>query len=431
MQWWVRSHPEFIEISEAAPLAEVNAAALAGFLAAGSELGPFDISESGECFFAGWQRVSHGEILYRMRGEAPFERRRPTWFEEERETLCLQTLKQTALKALDAHLTSLLALGPVAVEASGGIDSGIVLSRLKRLGGDGSAVLGVAAAYPYPEFALEAHYRAALSRHTGVAVHDLAMPALPFDDSDKVEPHEHPAWLSGSWKQTSLVSLRAHELGAQLILTGHGGDRLFLSHPYGAIDSANHDNFLTPRWADRSLSARISAIRKSLRQNYGRKWHVNQLEPGWLVRRASGGAMGPERISGLLSRRFVTEMKKLWAFRDQMPKGGQKPIANYIFGSDLPVEIWNRRGKVDHLGLSYRGAIANGPLLKALVDRHKDLLEAGGIRTKQFAGALEKFSKGNDVGNRFLNGVLSYVFWCEARNKMTAPKDGVFWSIEV
>ena len=425
-QWWLDIGKNGVSVSDSPRSSKVCFDGLSDFIACGLEIGPFDLSSTHYSFYDSVYRISHGSILTRKRGSSYFDRVSVDWISPNANNSCMSAVKTEVSDSLDSHLIGALSVGPVAVEASGGIDSGIVLSRAKKLTTYQDATFGVAASYPFQEFKLEHKYRNLISEHCGCKLLEYSESSLPFDASDCVEYHPHPALLSGSWKQTMGMTSLTQEQGGKVLLSGHGGDRLFLSPPRKTIlpeqlQSRNRSSMLKA-----SLSRDVHNARTRLREMFGQSWNASTFEPGWLCMFAGSKKNKVNRFSGLLSRRLISSMVNAWNYIDDIPRTGQKPLARWLFEDELPEQVWNRSGKIDHLGLSYRGATNNGHVLLKIFQKNREILKKSRVDIRAIMNRLRAFSLGRDVGNRELNGLLSIAFWLNSLQAEDKPQPQLF-----
>jgi len=321
--------------------------------------------------------------------------------------------------ALDRHLLRLAAHGLVASEFSGGIDSSIVRARcLARIAPYYRG--GVTCRFPYVEFARESAMQDAVLAHApgpvAIIPHDGF---LPFAAMSDVPWHDAPTLASTAWGAFSAAANAARSAGAHILVNGHGGDTLFRWHPRQAIQytlPADLARWLTPR-TSRQVKERAHAIAEGLNaasgEGCGGLWHPGMFDPCHPTAMVRAGVAGMDYTSGLASREVLRAAARLWLADPPCDASAQKPFAHAAFGADLPDALWRRPGKVDHLGIVYRGAIAARHDILRLSRRSADLLDALDLRRGVFQRSAEAATGGIDAGNPMFSIVLAVLRWAD------------------
>lgn len=321
--------------------------------------------------------------------------------------------------ALDQHLLRLAEHGFVASEFSGGIDSSIVRARcLARIAPHYRG--GVSCRFPYLEFTREGAMQDAVLAHAPGAVAIIPHHGfLPFAAMADVPWHDAPTLASTAWGAFSTAASAARRAGAHILLNGHGGDTLFRWHPCQAIQyglPADLAGWLTPRML-RQVEERAQAIAAGLNaapgEGCGGLWHPGMFDPCHPTAMVRAGVAGMDYTSGLASREVLRAAARLWLANPPRDVSVQKPFAHAAFGADLPDALWRRPGKVDHLGIVYRGAIAARHDILRLTRRSADLLDTLDLRRGICQRTAEAATSGIDAGNPMLSILLAVLRWAD------------------
>lgn len=322
-------------------------------------------------------------------------------------------------EAIDLRVMSLAQRGPVVSEFSGGIDSSIVRARcLARIASQYRG--GVTCRFPYLEFARESEMQDAVLMHSPGPVTTVDHRGfLPFAELSKVPWHASPTLASTAWGTFANVSRAARQVGAHVLLSGHGGDTLFRWHPEKKLQ------YVLPadvaRWLPQSLCREVTARAHDIAvglnvgpgEGLGGLWHPAMFDPCHPAALVRSGVPGVHYVSGLISRDVLRAAARLWLSAPPRDEQVQKAFACLVFRSDLPDVLWKRPGKVDHLGIVYRGAIAARQDILQLAGRSNDLLNALGLPNAVFPAFAEAATRGVDSGNPMFSIMLAVLLWAD------------------
>ena len=90
-----------------------------------------------------------------------------------------------------------------------------------------------------------------------------------------------------------------------------------------------------------------------------------------------------------------------------------KSLAHVAFAEDVPIALWARPGKVDHLGIVYRGAIAARKELLLLARRNSEITRLLGLRPDSFLNFSEQATRGIASGNLLFSVILAVILWAD------------------
>ncbi|MGA8496337.1 MAG: asparagine synthase-related protein [Xanthobacteraceae bacterium] len=393
-------------------------------------LGPFEVCRTTDCINRDWRSVPNGHVVRiaasrLARGQfdvstMPFDNIWNGFFDTR---LALNDAVECARTALVSNLRIASKLGAICCEASGGIDSGILLSLSRHTLGS-TFIGGISCDYPFFEFSREREYRARLYEYTGTKPHyESWEQALPFARCDGLPMHDSPSVDSTNWSAYNCACTTASRAGAATLLTGHGGDRVFLQDPFRAYPlQRRHER--CPKWLPKKLyeasMEEATAIHRFLNiatpDGIAGEWHGALFEPGWAGRYGLVGSGLKRYRSGYLDRDFVRAMASVWLAKPDLSKGVQKPIAQLIFHEYLPDSTWCRASKVNHLGIVYRGARFWKHQMISLSRTATPVLEAAGIDPKRFLANLDRAGNGHDSVDLFVTLALSLVLWAASNS---------------
>lgn len=412
-------------------LQELDQSGFADFVARAVVAGPYELSTHTLTFDRRWRTVPPGQRLAisadgrTLRCEVADH-----VFEGVHDAIppLAQAVDQLR-EAIDLRVISLAQRGPVASEFSGGIDSSIVRARcLARIGSLYKG--GVTCRLPYLEFARESEMQDAVLMHAPGPVTTVDHRSfLPFAELSEVPWHASPTLASTAWGTFASVARAARQVGAHVLLSGHGGDTLFRWHPEQKMQyvlPADVARWLPPSLC-REVTARAHDIATGLNagpgEGFGGLWHPGLFDPCQPTALLRSGVPGVHYVSGLISRDVLRAAARLWLAAPPRDEQVQKAFACSVFRSDLPDALWQRPGKVDHLGIVYRGAIAARQDILRVADRSKDLLEALGLPHAVFPAFAEAATRGIDSGNPMFSIMLAVSLWAGQMKRSTPERE--------
>lgn len=340
--------------------------------------------------------------------------------------------------SIDLHLISLARRGLVASEFSGGIDSSLVRARcIARIGTRYQG--GITCKFPYAEFAREGEMQRAVLKHNPGPITTIDYRSfLPFAELARVPWHSSPNLASTAWGTFSSGAWAAQRIGAQFLLSGHGGDTLFRIHPEKKVEYQLPPDI--SRWLPPALyqevSDRAEHIAMDLNapgadEGFGGIWHpglFDAYQPAALLR---SGVPGIHYVSGLVSRDVLRAAAQLWLLDPPRNEQMQKAFANSVFGDDLPDSLWQRPGKVDHLGIVYRGAIAAREEIMEIVGQSKELFDALGISKRRLSAFADAATRGVDSGNPMFSIMLAISLWANQTKPNPTIRRGEQFNLEL
>lgn len=403
----------------------------ADFIARAVVAGPFELSTDTTTLDRRWQTVPpgqrltldrHGRLLSRGVADRLFAGVHTA-------VPSVAEASEALREAVDGHLLGLAARATLASEFSGGIDSSIVRARcLARLADRYRG--GVNCRFPYPEFARETQMQAAVLAHAPGPVAAIDHRGfLPFAGLVSLPWHGAPTLASTAWGAFASAARAARSVGATVLLNGHGGDTLFRWHPAEPLRYRLPDDlarWLGPRLRQQ-VAARAAAIAAGLNaapgEDVGGLWHPGMFDPANPTTLVRSGVPGMDYVSGLATRATLRAAARLWLAAPRRAPSVQKSFAHVAFAADLPDALWHRPGKVDHLGIVYRGAIAARAELLSLAGRSAGVLDALGVRDGVVGQAADAASRGIDSGNPMLSIIMSVLLWAgqPQRTQQAAP----------
>lgn len=396
----------------------INRKELVRFLAGAWSSGPFELRFSSDSIRTDWQRLpgSHYLVVDERPNAAPPQPFDNIFNDLNHWGMSLDGAVDAVRHAVDAHLRRLAAVGRVAAEFSGGIDSGIVYARSSALLGR-EFVGGVTADYPFFEFRREKPFRDAIVTLAGGTVHGAdPCKMLPFQRLKEVPYHDEPSIGSTSWGQFAEAVNVARGLGAGVLLNGHGGDLVFLVPPTAPLRFCGLRD--VPDWIPGQLVTDIAGEAEcdidrmnGFIPGLSGYWHPGMFEAGYLGRYANAESPSVRYASGLVGRDVARAALQLWAFDPERARQVQKPIAHAVFGHDLPAEVWRRPGKVNHVGNVFRGAKAAASDILHLAEAYAPVLDVIGIAPDGFVAAAQAAAGGRHASNPFFSQALSILIW--------------------
>lgn len=400
---------------------------LLNFLAAGYSSGPMELNFSTATIYRDWRQLPPGHVLC-IDGEGrtlhcePFDNisradflasDSPAW------------LGEVAREALRDGLAALTQGRPCGVEFSGGIDSGIVAAAAAAVA---PSVTPLCNRYPYPEFRREQLFQDAVAMHNQLAPTFIdGSRVLPLTRMLDVPPHDEPSILTTSWGHLAAMHASCSRLGLPVLLSGHGGDTLFDTPPgqpvhAGTMDPLPADLFgagLLRRVAERAGETAAILNARPAPWRLAGLWHPAMFDSLFINRvfrhaplhplTYTSGFVTPDLVNAIHAYRIISPT------RAQYAKRIQKPAAHELFGPLLPESVWLRPGKVNHLGLAYRGLYRSRTDLAQLcegLDVFAPLLEFDPARVRE---AMLRGASGLQAGSAWLSRICALLIWLRAR----------------
>lgn len=397
----------------------LNIGQLETFLAGAWVSGPFELRHETECIRKDWRRVPCGHsvtldpiaCIFRVQSfDNIFTKVLP---DEISYCEAVSNLRES----VDSHITNLGKLGPVSSEFSGGIDSGIVLARSSKLLGKNFKG-GLTSNYPFYEFSREQIFRDKILNHVNSFSSNMNHEEmLPFLRIPEVPIHDEPSVGSTSWGQFSAAVRSANRLNARVLLTGHGGDTMFLIPPSSKLNMSQ--SRISSSWVSKKLTTKLTEVSENsityingiVQPSFGGLWHPAMFEPGYLPRYASYEFPYIRYTSGLISRDSLRAAAVLWFKKPKLDKYMQKPFGHLVYGNDIPKEIWTRPGKVNHLANIYRGSKLANKSIMDLALKYSKIFELIDVSPKKFINFTMGVIEGRDSGNQMFTQFLSVLIW--------------------
>lgn len=447
----ITDHLPHTECSTQALRDQLDANWLKTFLAHCIASGPMEFSPSPRTIYKAWQRVPASHCVQLDTGSASRPSRqtpklRP--FDNISNPHCLSysrldELQEFIRAALIAHLQQVRCVptssaevnGNLAVELSGGIDSGLVMAaafyaRTQAIGMAQTSPLpiGICNRYPYPEFRREAVYQQAIQRQYNIELNYLeGAQLLPFAGLSSLPVHDEPSVLTTSWGHLITMHQHCHDRGIQTLLTGHGGDTLFEVPPSAPI--LTHSRGDLPALFSQSCQAEVRErgheIRDFLNQQsapwqLSKYWHPTLLDSPFINRVFMHDSTHPlTYTSGLICPDVVTGLHAYWQLSHRTPRSPvratQKPVAYELFKDLLPEAVWRRPGKVNHLGLAYRGLFNSRrdlSILTSYLELFAPLLE---FNVGAMQETLHTATSGLQSGASWVSRMIALLAWAHAR----------------
>lgn len=425
-----------IEVADEMPCASpaerlpcIDQDGFADFIARAVVAGPYELSTDTVTLDRRWKMVPPGQRLtLDRRGQFIASGIVDHLFKDVHVAIPpLAEARQALRESVDARLLYLAANATLVSEFSGGIDSSIVRARcIARISHRYRG--GITCRFPYPEFVRETEMQAAVLTHEPgpVAVIDHR-DFLPFAGLTALPWHSAPTLASTAWGAFASTTRAAHRAGANLVLNGHGGDTLFRWHPAETLRYALPNDL--SRWVGPRLfgqvAARAEAIAAGLNaapgEGFGGLWHPGMFDPAQPTVMVRSGLPGMDYVSGLASRETLRAAARFWLASPTHAPSVQKPFAHAAFATDLPDALWRRPGKVDHLGIVYRGAVAACGDINALARRSGDLLDALGVRCGVFTQVADNATRAIDSGNPMFSIVMAVLLWADQADGPNVP----------
>lgn len=429
---YVTDHLPHVQLEQAALRDSLDVAWLHTFMSHGLASGPMEFTPSTRTIYRDWQRVPASHRVTLSASARP-EFQACTAFDNISDEKCLGLpgpghVADFVRQSFSQHLAELGNERSLAIEFSGGIDSGLIISQACQ--GLQKKPLAICNSYPYPEFRREIIYQESIRKQYGFQVdfkqgHEI----LPFAKLLAVSAHDEPSVLTTSWGHLSSMHAHCQRENISTLLTGHGGDTLFEISPERHIEESVHGHLpeLFGSACRKAIGQQASAIRDFLNQKpqiwvLARHWHPTMLDSAF-INRVFHNHPGHRLsyTSGLISPDLVNGLHAYWILSNRPPRSSvrpiQKPVAHEIFGDLLPENVWRRPGKVNHLGLSYRGLSQSQQAIFVLeknLSLFAPLLE---FDAQKLGKILHAAASGLHSGDGWLSRMLALLIWAHARDQ--------------
>ena len=423
-----------LEVSDRLPLStmsqmldNLDSDGFADFIARMIVTGPYELSCHTETFDKRWQAVPPGQRLVFDKNNKQIK---SDVIDDVYEGICFGLPSPLIAadefrNAIDAHITRLSINNSISSEFSGGIDSGIVRSRCIRMIPE-KYVGAITCNFPYVEFQREGQMQKSILSHLPGAVNQIPhRDFLPFSGIEQIPRHHQPTVATTSWGTFSNSALAAKKMGATILLNGHGGDTLFRWHPQRKINYKLPEDILAwlTKRVSREVADRADTIATYLNSHQnniiGGLWHPGMFDPYQPHNLLQSGKSGILYSSGLVCRETLRKGARFWMTNPPLETGLQKSAARFVFKNDLPESVWVRPGKVDHLGIVFRGAISAAmPILRA-TSRSSSILDELGANSDYFTKSAKRAVAGLESDNMMFSLLLSIVLWADQLRSTT------------
>lgn len=398
---------------------------LYNFLSAGFRLGPYDRNLRFASPFSGISSVPTCTLLKFENGVTNYYRASgcnlsSSAFSDVREA------KNLARLAIENHVASLVNEQVVAIETSGGIDSSLSLA-LALISNQARKVAGYAFNYPFHEFRYEELFRISLSQHFDTPVKELDDPhLLPYSQLSGIPSHSSPTWSAPDFGANSYLERQCKADHVTVLLSGHGADFFFLRDPNQSSEinwSATEDFSEFFRYRDinhllRECAHRVEEETNQYCRHFGAdsNWTLQGIEPTYLEFEQDN----PFKFRGspFLSREFLEPFHFLASNWKSKVGKIQKPLAHSVFEDSLPSFLWQRKSKIDHKGIKYRGLRSSRIEIINLLDEEGKLLEKIDINGGAVIDHLSAVCNGSADISPIFSGILSLCIWKRALGSM-------------
>jgi hypothetical protein len=418
----------------------INPEGVVSFIGSMLSTGPFEIRRTPVSIYNDWYSVPNGQIVTVnvQDGGRPHNVSHKSydniWSNFSFDALSLSSSIEAVRSALDRNLKILSKVGTVCSEVSGGIDSGIIFSRASCSLGQ-SFMGSVSCDYPFFEFSRERHFRSEILGFVKApSLYAKWEDMLPFAGMNNIPKHDEPSANADCWNHSHATCRTASEVGAAVLLTGHGGDRLFLQSPFTKIHNSKtvyaYLQYISEcsKWFPRSLYKACLAEAEDINTHLNTVtsngisgyWNGAMFEPGWGARYGTKGTNIVRYVSGYASRDLLRCMAQLWSVAPALNPDIQKPVAHLAFSGDIPASLWNRPSKVNHVGISYRGIRAFANDLRSAFMVSSPALDVLGISKREFGKVLDAAANGSDCRNPLLIAILSLSLWYRSASEKEA-----------
>ena len=322
---------------------------------------------------------------------------------------CREKLVDSATRILGSAKTAYC-------EFSGGIDSGIVLSIIKRRIADAN-LTPLTVHYPFYEFYNENYYRDKLASWLNVFPNKLCFEdCLPYSSLESVPRHETPSLASTSYgffaaSRRQFIS----EIHSSSYFTGHGGDRLFTIDPTIELTGDLEER---PTWLNKVNFTKCQDRFQTILADFNSRtiafgapaWDFSMIEPPWCF--ANNNMKGTS--TPFLDRDFMFALRDVTRFLPRNFDRSRKNLARIIFDDLLPDFIWTRQGKVDHLGCAYRGAAMNRHTIMSIASDIQRIGSDLGVDAKKYLAETLAITDGALSASKMWGAVLSILIWLKS-----------------
>jgi len=398
------------------------------FLSNGLGLGPFDRNKHFLTPFRNISKVPYSTLLHISSGRVDKSIHIPFYSNIDAFNN-LAEAKSTANKALNVELDLISKCGRIAIETSGGIDSSIIASAAASIRHKEEGAVGIAAYYPYYEFRYERLFRDCLKHYCELEIIETEGTALlPFSKLFEIQSHSEPAWHSTGYGLAISLYEVAKKKKAASLLSGHSADYIFCmpqnQHPK-IINSNSGTNLFKGMLVETLYSYASELLEQTFNdKNYfgdSSAWSLQAFEPSYFSKHTSNNYKKFFRGSPFMTPNFLGAAQYISTY---LKKDGwsQKPMAYYMFGNLLPKEIWARKGKLDHQGLSYRGLRCHLSDIVRLIEISSGFLEYIGVDVKKTHQHIRKVITNKVELSPMFYGVLACAIWFYSFNRSNTAR---------
>jgi asparagine synthetase B (glutamine-hydrolysing) len=379
---------------------------------------PIDCNHTVQAAAAGWLRVPRAAVLtVDMQGAIVRRDNFALPSLPGLDAVPTEVLEDRLRDAVDEHLTDVVGADPATCEVSGGIDSGIVAARARRLLGE-RLLAGISLISPYPELRREADFIEAVAQSCALPLRAVDLSeSLPFRNLDQVPMHDEPNLTAIPWCLLEESLKASRHYGACVHLHGIGGDQMFLDPPgsFSALETCRRSFLFLEAHARRKVVRSVAAVRRHYFGRSGPSYFDRGLliYDGWTDRYLAP-RMGLRYEPGLVSWKILRLAEALRR-RAGYPQDIAKPLPRVVFAADLPESVRIRRGKVGFDGVYQRGLRLHLGDVVALVERSASHLESYGARPDAVVRGIRRLaSLGWNSQDTPLIAVVAWLSWKES-----------------
>jgi len=327
---------------------------------------------------------------------------------------------------LDEHLTKIIGNTNFTTEISGGIDSGIITSRAKRLFPN-KFLGGVSVISDFYELRREKSFIEDIAKQADIPLSFInAGEHLPFSDLHNVPIHDEPSLSSIPWQLVATSLKTARALGAETHIHGIGGDQVFIPIPEGIIELLTAKpkiDFLNES-CRKIVKTQINLV-KSRYFNGTKPVFVDRgllLYDGWADHYIAPN-LNVRYEAGWIDANIIRLCEEL---RNQAPYPNNifKPLPRNVFASDLPESVRERPGKIGFDGIYQRGLRQNFDTVCSLIEDQNIGLEKFGVKPKNILREIKNCARlGWDGSSNTILFVISWAAWANYlyKNNLTLP----------